>query len=145
MLLESAVDVLNSAAIVMVSIVLYKYSVRIKKTELDVISCRNIQDNRNSEEQRKFKMFSEEIRKIRLEMTGQGKREPLPEEMYDGCSKAVFLLGNALVREDYLDDIADLAIKTIVSELREEFQTPEVINDIIARAKRRVSSKKIKL
>lgn len=110
-----------------------------------MISYKSIQNNRISEEQRKFKMFSEEIRKIRLEMTGQGKREPLSKEMYAGCSKAVILQGNTFIREDYLDDIADLAIKTIVSELRDEFQTPEVINNIIERAERRVSSKKIKL
>lgn len=53
--------------------------------------------------------------------------------------------GGIEIKEKHLDYIAEVVIKTIASELPEKKRTPEVVEEILYRAKENVSKANIKI
>lgn len=139
--------ILNSTATIAVSAALYKAVKSARKTEVEMKEeifkfVRKV-DERNGEVQRKIRDLSEEIKQEHMKSLED--RQPLSEKAFEDCSTIMVFSGGIEIKEKQLDYIAEVAIKTIASELPEKKRTPEVIEEILYRTKENVSKANIKI
>lgn len=139
--------ILNSTATIAVSTALYKAVKSARKTEVEMKEeifkfVRKV-DERNGEVQRKIRDLSEEIKQEHMKSLED--RQPLSEKAFEDCSTIMVFSGGIEIKEKQLDYIAEVAIKTIASELPEKKRTPEVIEEILYRTKENVSKANIKI
>ena len=93
--------------------------------------------------QRKIRDLSEEIKQGHMKSLEE--RKPLSDEVFEDCLTFVAFSGGIKIKEKQLDYIAEVAIKTIASELPEKKRTPEVIEEILRRTKENVLKANIKI
>lgn len=146
-ILESVGIILNSAAVITISAALYKAVKSARKTEAEMKEeifkfVRKV-DERNGEVQRKIRDLSEEIKQGHMKSLEE--RQPLSEKVFEDCLATMVFSGGIEIKEKHLDYIAEVAIKAIASELSEERRTPEIIEEILYRAKENISKAAIKI
>lgn len=139
--------ILNSTATIAVSAALYKAVKSARKTEVEMKEeifkfVRKV-DERNGEVQRKIRDLSEEIKQGHMKSLED--RQPLSEKAFEDCSTIMVFSGGIEIKEKQLDYIAEVVIKTIASELPEKKRTPEVVEEILYRAKENISKANIKI
>ncbi len=139
--------ILNSAAAITVSAALYKAVKSARKTEAEMKEeifefVRKVNE-RNGEVQRKICDLSEEIKQGHMKSLEE--RQPLSEKVFEDCLTTMVFSGGIEIKEKQLDYIAEVVIKTIASELPEKKRTPEVVEEILYRAKENVSKANIKI
>ena len=139
--------IMNSAAIIALAIVAKKHTKRIK--EINEIQLRK--EQRMEQETKwgkellagKIEAAEIDLKSLRMEITGRGKRQPVPESYFgDHSIRIDFSDGNS-IKESELEYIAEIALKAIASELPEEKRTPEIIKEIIKRTKWKLQQSKI--
>ena len=139
--------IMNSAAIIALAIVAKKHTKRIK--EINEIQLRK--EQRMEQETKwgkellagRIEAAEIDLKSLRMEITGRGKRQPVPESYFgDRSIRIDFSDGNS-IKESELEYIAEIALKAIASELPEEKRTPEIIKEIIKRTKWKLQQSKI--
>lgn len=87
-----------------------------------------------------------DIKNLRMELSGEGKRQPVSEEYFGKwTSRGIRFSNDICMKEEMLDYIAQIGIKAIVSELPEEARTPEIIRDIAKRMENQVDKASIRI
>ena len=137
---------LNSAAIIVIS----RSKTRSKTTAKDSFAVMNNRINQNETRCDKALEAIEDLKKenrnIRSELVEKMLHQPLCDStfIYGGWRRTHF--GDALeLNNEFMDYVASMALKTIVSELPEKIQTHEVVNEIIGRMKGEFAKSRIKL
>lgn len=137
---------LNSVAIVTVAITLRRHH---KREECDRKSLRaNVSHYREEviRTQNNTRELQKEIRELREENTWIRKREPIKDRefIFDGES-AMILAADKHVNEEFLDYIARVALKVILSELPEEIRTKKAVEIITEKISSASDESKIEL
>lgn len=145
-ILESVGIILNSAAVITISAALCKMVKNVRKIESEMkedvfkIVCRV--DKIDIETQRKIHNLSEEVKQIRIK--SYEDRKPIQDALFTDSILITFS-GGTEIKSRQLDYISEVAIKAIASELSEERRTPEIIEEILYRAKENISKTAIKI
>ena len=99
-----------------------------------------------TEVERKLSVVKEDIKNLRMEMTGNGERKPVPKEYFKTWDSYKVRFSNGInMNEEMLDYIAQEGIRTIMSELPEEARTPEITKNIVERMKEQIEKSSIKI
>lgn len=80
----------------------------------------------------RYPELAEEIKNIRLEISGSGTRKPLSEEYFNDMFYFDFSK-NITLKDKYLEYVARVGITSIASEIPEEKRTRDVMMEIIRR------------
>lgn len=135
---------LNTVAIVIISVLIFRQSKKVKSILNNRYPPKFVYYDEISKVYREINSLSEEIRKMRLDKTSEMSGGLMSEKLYRN-SYIVTFPGNIHISDDYLNDVAELALRTIVSNLPEGKQSRRVIADIVSRIKEIMDSKKIEL
>lgn len=139
--------IMNSAVIIALAVTAKKHTEHIKEiNEMQLEKERRIEQKTKWEKKiltEKVEAAENDLKSLRLEITGKGKRQPVPETyLGDHSIRIDFSDGNSM-KESELEYIAETALKAIAYELPEEKRTPEIITEIIKQMKWKLQQSKI--
>lgn len=137
--------VINSFAIIATAVAVAKHNIQIKKLGTEMVPKQKLQClvKEIRDLGYEVEVAKTDLKSLRLELTGNGERQPVPEEYFKHDFYCVGFSDGSSMKESQLNYIADIAIKAITSELPEEKQTLEIITEIIEKAKRNLQKSRI--
>lgn len=148
MFIDNICGFLNSVSVIVLAITIGKNGVAIKRLKEANETQRINNDKRKCEIQKLregLSSVSKDVKNIRLEIVENRCKSPISENEFSDWSSWVEFSCGVSIKESFLDYIAEMALKTIASELPEEKRTPEVISNIASRIDKQLGKSKILL
>lgn len=137
--------VINSFAIIATAVTVAKHNIQIKKLGTEMVPKQKLQClvKEIRDLGYEVEVAKNDLKSLRLELTESGERQPIPEEYFKRDFYCVSFSDGSSMKESQLNYIADIAIKAITSELPAEKRTPEIITEIIEKAKGNLQKSRI--
>lgn len=133
--------IMNSVAIIALATITKKHTKRLKEfNEMQLEKEQRIEQKMDWEQStkrmlmEKVKAVENDLKSLRLEMIGKGKRQQVPETYFEDSSEYIKFSDGNSIKESELKYIAEIAIKAIASELPEINITDNTLDNIIKMA-----------
>lgn len=128
MVLKMILFLVFGAALVCNAVATLKVSKKVKDIEHKI----NKTNERIECIRSKCRLLAEDIKNIRLEISGNSARKPLSEKYFEDTFYIDFSK-NIAFKDKYLEYVARVGITSIASEIPEEKRTRDVMTEIISR------------